>query len=120
MVTIFIFDGVTLQTSHLCHEVQTSRKDQKMGSPLLQFIDLHLDCTLNGIFLGQRKITYYGNLIGKSRVTLLLNRKSRITLRCPVPHHAADFGSVPHHASRVTHKPFAILVKIRRFQLVYK
>ena len=31
---------------HQSHEVQTSRKDQKMGSPLRQFIDLHLDCIL--------------------------------------------------------------------------
>ena len=53
---------------------------------------------MNAILLVQRKFTYHGNLIGKSRITCLYNSKSLIKLRYPVPRHAANLVSITHHA----------------------
>ena len=43
----------------------------------------------------------HGNQKRKSQVTRYENSESRITLLCPVPHHAAIFDPVTHHADNL-------------------
>ena len=49
---------------------------------------------------------HHGNFKGKSRVTHCENSKSRITLLCPITHHADYLGSIMRHGN-----PYATLYK---------